>query len=340
MKKELVSVILSACMAVTLLAGCGGSTGTASSAAGGAADNAGAAAAGAAAESAGEAEAGAADEAVASETAADEGGADSAEAESKEATEAAEEGESAEAAEAGAASSAEAGDLGLLEGGKLIAGTNAAFPPFEYQGDDGNPEGFDMALIKEIGARMGLEVSIEEMEFDALIAAIGTKTDCAIAGMTVTDERKQNVDFSDSYYDAVQSVLVPIDSEIATADDLKGKIIGSQLGTTGSFIAAEIEGVDPREYNKALDAVNDLINGRIDAVIVDRNPAAVFASKYPEQIKSLEGAGFGFEPESYAIAIKKGNSKLVEGVNAALKEIHEDGTFDKLVEEYIGEAEE
>ena len=237
--------------------------------------------------------------------------------------------------ESAAADTAEATDVAeATDGNVLIVGTNAEFPPFEYIGDDGEPDGFDIALIKAIGEKMGMEVQVENMEFASLVAAIGTKIDASIAGMTVTDERAQVVDFSDTYYDAVQSVIVAADSDIATADDLKGKSIGVQMGTTGNFIADDIEGATVQAYNKGVDAVNDLLNGRVDAVIIDTNPANVFAKNFEGQVVALDGAQFDFEPEHYAIALPKG-SDLVEKVNAALAELKEDGTFDAIVDEYI-----
>ena len=222
-----------------------------------------------------------------------------------------------------------------LSDGVLTVGTNAEFPPFEYVGDDGQPEGFDMALIKAVGEKLGVEVVVENMEFDSLVSSIGSKTDVAIAGMTVTEERKQSVDFSEPYYNAVQHVLVPKDSPIATYDDLIGKTIGVQLGTTGDFIVEEIEGATDQQYNKTVDAVNDLVNGRLDAVIVDSNPAGVFASKYPDQIKDLNGEDFGFGIEEYAIALPKGDTALKEAIDVAITNMKEDGTFDKLVDEYM-----
>jgi polar amino acid transport system substrate-binding protein len=222
-------------------------------------------------------------------------------------------------------------------GGTLTVGTNAAFPPFEYVGDDGNPDGFDIALIKAIGEKIGMEVQIQDMEFDSLVSSIGNKIDVAIAGMTVTEERKKTVDFSDSYYEAVQDVLVPKGAAIATADDLKGLKIGVQLGTTGEFIAEEIEGAEISAYNKAVDAVNDLNNGRVDCVIVDKNPAEVFGAQFPDKIDVVAGTQFDFEPENYAIALPKGNTELATKINNALKELKEDGTYDALVKKYIEE---
>ncbi len=222
-------------------------------------------------------------------------------------------------------------------GKTLVVGTNAAFPPFEYVGDDGNPDGFDIALIKAIGEKAGYEVQIQDMEFDSLVSSIGNKIDVAIAGMTVTEERKNMVDFSDSYYEAVQNVLVPKGSAIATAADLEGKKIGVQLGTTGEFIADEIAGAEVSAYNKAVDAVNDLNNGRVDCVIVDKNPAEVFGAQFSDKLDVLGGEQFDFEPEYYAIALPKGDAELANNINSALKELKADGTYDSLVKKYIEE---
>lgn len=234
-----------------------------------------------------------------------------------------------------AASGASSADSPCLSDGVLTVGTNAEFPPFEYVGDDGQPDGFDIALIREIGKRLEVEIVVQNMEFDSLVSSIGSKTDIAIAGMTVTEERQQSVDFSQPYYSAVQHVLVPVDSTIATYDDLKGRTLGCQLGTTGDFIIEEIEGATDQQYNKGVDAVNDLVNGRLDAVIIDSNPAGVFASNYPDKIKDLNGEDFGFDIEEYAIALPKGDTALKEAIDVAITNIKEDGTFDKLVDEYM-----
>jgi polar amino acid transport system substrate-binding protein len=173
------------------------------------------------------------------------------------------------------------------------------------------------------------------MEFSTLVQSIGTKIDIAIAGMTVTPERQETVDFSEPYYDAVQYVLLPVDSEIKTYEDLEGKKIAVQLGTTGNFIAEEIEGAELATYDKATDACNDLVNGRADCMIIDKNPAEVFQGKFSDKLVAVDGAQFSFEVENYAIAMPKGDTELAEKINGALQELKEDGTFDQLVEEYI-----
>lgn len=219
--------------------------------------------------------------------------------------------------------------------GVLTMATNATFPPYEsYEGND--IIGIDADIAKAIADKLGLKLEIQDMEFNSIITAVQSgKADLGLAGMTVTDERKESVDFSDPYYEAVQYVILPEGSEIATADDLVGKTIGVQLGTTGDFIASDIADTTVSQYNKAVDAVNDLINGKVDCVIIDKNPALVFESKFEGQVTAVDGAQFGFEAEEYAIAMPKGDSALVEQVNAALAEIKADGTFDQLVATYI-----
>lgn len=233
---------------------------------------------------------------------------------------------------------------GTLSEGVLKVGTNAEFPPFEYVNDNGEPDGFDIALIKAIGEKMGMEVQVENMEFDSLVSSVGSKIDVAIAGMTVREDREEFVDFSDSYYNALQYVIVMSDSDIAkaaadntvNADMLKGKTFGVQLGTTGDFIATDdIEGSTVQQYKKAVDAVNDLINGRVDAVIIDKNPALVFEEKFAGQVVAIDGAVFDFAQEEYAIAIPEGNTTLTEQINKALADLKADGTFDTLVNQYI-----
>ena len=140
------------------------------------------------------------------------------------------------------------------------------------------------------------------------------------------------------YYDAVQYVILPEGSEIAAFDDLAGKTIGVQLGTTGDFIASDdVDGANVKQYNKGVDAVNDLINGRVDCVIIDKNPALVFAGKFEGQLTAVDGEQFGFGIEKYAIAMPKGDTALAAQINGALKELKEDGTFDELVKTYIEE---
>lgn len=237
----------------------------------------------------------------------------------------------------GEAGTTEALDSDRLADGVLTVGTNAAFPPFEYLGDDGTPDGFDIALIKLIGEKIGVEVEIVDMEFDALCTSVGNRIDVAIAGMTVDPEREKTVDFSDNYYKAIQNVLVAADNtDITDMASLAGKTIGVQLGTTGDFIASDdVENANVRQYNSYALAVEDLKNGNVDAVIIDQNPAQVFAAENPDEVKLLGPESFGFSEEFYAIACPEGDTALVARINAALSEIQSSGEFDALVAEYI-----
>ena len=218
--------------------------------------------------------------------------------------------------------------------GTLVMATNAEFEPYEYHEGDAIV-GIDVDMSQAICDKIGYKLKVEDMEFDSILPAVAAgKADFGAAGMTVTDERKETVDFTNSYYEAVQYVILPADSEIATADDLKDKAIGVQLGTTGDFIAEELTS-NVSQYNKAVDAVNDLVNGRVDLVIIDKNPALVFENKFEGQVVAVDGAQFGFEPEEYAIALPKGDTALADQINAAIDELKADGTFDELVKTYI-----
>ena len=220
----------------------------------------------------------------------------------------------------------------------LIVGTNPEFPPFEFLDDNGEMDGFDVALIKEMGDRMGMTVKMEAMEFKSLIAAIGGRIDIAIAAMTITEDRKESVDFTDSYFDAKQYVLVAADNDaITSVGDLTGLKLGVQEGTTGDFIATDIADADETgetkvsRYSKAVQAVMDLASGRLDAVIVDKNPAMEFANTN-DKVKIISDDFF--EDEFYGIAVPKDKPELLQKLNDALAEVIADGTFDTLLEKY------
>ena len=220
-----------------------------------------------------------------------------------------------------------------VEEGKLIMGTNAAFPPYEYYEGD-TIVGIDAEIAQAIADELGLELVIEDMEFDGIIGAVTAgKVDMGLAGMTVTEDRLENVNFSDTYAHASQVVIVTNDSEIATVDDLANKTLGVQLGTTGDIYAEDIEGVTLERYNKGFEAVQSLLTGKIDAVIIDEQPAKAFVSQN-EGIKILEEK---FTDEDYAAAIAKDNTELVEAVNKALASLKSSGKLDEIVAKYITE---
>lgn len=234
------------------------------------------------------------------------------------------EGETAEASEE-ATGGAEAA------GGTLVMATNAEFPPYEYY-EDGDIVGIDVEIAKAIAAKLGMELQIEDMAFDAIIPAVTSgKADFGAAGMTVTEERQRSVEFTDTYANSNQVAIVKEDGDITGSDALAGKIIGVQLGTTGDALATEIKDATVERYNKGLEAVQSLTQGKIDAVVIDQATAEAFVKKI-EGIKILEEK---MSEEEYAIAIKKGNMELVEKMNEAIKELKEEGKIDEIVAKYM-----
>lgn len=216
-------------------------------------------------------------------------------------------------------------------GGTLIMATNAEFPPYEYYEGE-NVIGIDAEIAQAIADKLGMELKIEDMAFDSIIVAVNSgKADMGMAGMTVTEDRLENVNFSDTYAHASQVVIVKEDSTIASPDDLSGKKVGVQLGTTGDAYAGDIEGATVERYNKGFEAVQALSQDKIDAVIIDGEPAKVFVEEN-EGLKILDEA---FTEEDYAIAIAKDNDELLEKINGALAELKESGELDKIVDKYI-----
>ncbi len=217
------------------------------------------------------------------------------------------------------------------EAGKLVMVTNAEFPPYEYY-DKNEIVGIDVEIARAIADKMGVELDVQDMAFDSLIPAVQSgKADFTAAGMTVNEDRKKNVDFTDTYAEAAQVIIVKEGSEIKAPDDLTGKKIGVQTGTTGDIYADDIENADVNRYNKGMEAVMALTQDKIDAVIIDREPAKVFV-KENAGLVILDEA---FTEEEYAIAVKKDNKELLDKMNGAIKELKESGELKKIVDKYI-----
>lgn len=216
-------------------------------------------------------------------------------------------------------------------GGTLIMGTNAEFPPYEYY-EGGKIIGIDVEIAKAIAEKMGMELQVEDMAFDAIIPAVTSgKADFGAAGMTVTEKRQKSVDFTNTYANSNQVAIVKEDSDITGSDALKGKIIGVQLGTTGDALATELEGTTVERYNKGLEAVQSLTQGKVDAVVIDQATAEAFVKK-TEGIKILDEK---MSEEEYAIAVKKGNTELVDQMNKAIDELKAEGKIDEIVAKYM-----
>lgn len=225
--------------------------------------------------------------------------------------------------------------------GKLTMATEATFPPYEYYDGDAIV-GIDVEVAQAIAAKLGMELEVTDIAFDSIIPGIQTgKYDMGMAGMTVTDERKEQVNFSDSYATGVQVVIVKDDSAITSVDDLfadgANTVVGTQAGTTGFIYAtSDIEDAGlgtVKSFGKTTDAVEALKNGQVDCVILDNEPAkALVAANEGLHILDTE-----YAVEDYAIAIAKENTDLLDKVNAALAELKDDGTLQSIVDKYIGE---
>ena len=240
---------------------------------------------------------------------------------------------SSEAVSTEEAASADAAELTTVTAGKLTMSTNAAFPPYEMTTDAGDFEGIDIEVAGAIAKKLGLELQVDDMDFDAaLLAAQNGKSDIVMAGVTVTDERQKVMDFSDTYAEGIQSIIVPEDSDIASADDLTGKAIGTQRGTTGYIYCTDDFGEDNViAYDDGLTAVQALNNGQVDAVVIDNAPAKSFVEANPG-LKILDTA---YAQEDYAIGVAKGNTALLDAINSALEELQADGTLQAIVDKYI-----
>lgn len=222
----------------------------------------------------------------------------------------------------------------------LVVGTSPDFPPFEYIAKNGSIVGFDIDLIRLLAQKAGYkDIKIVSMDFDSLIPALTQgKIDVIAAGMTITEERKKVVDFTNPYWDADQAILVRKDSSFKpkSVDDLNGKTVGVETGTTGEdYIKkyAEEHGlkINIKEYSSFVLAVQDLINGRLDAVVMDAPVAKMFENKYPVTVSAIIETG-----EKYGFAVRKGDTELLQALNKALEEVKNSPEWNKLVEKYFG----
>lgn len=240
--------------------------------------------------------------------------------------------------------------------GTLVIATNAEFEPFEYFDGEGNIIGWDMDIARELGRMLGLDedhVKINHMEFDSVLSAVASgSAHIAMAGISRNAERDKTVDFSDDVFDSSQMIIVRADNtDIQDAFDLEGKIVGGQNGTVGlqlaqlskdwaydedgNLILGEPE--DARGYLSGALAVEALVNGQLDAVILDKYPSQAIAENYSGRVKILETSVFD---DAYAFAVAEGNKALADWINSAIAEMKENGFWQKNMDKYFGGTEE
>ena len=222
----------------------------------------------------------------------------------------------------------------LVKEGYLTIGTEAEFAPFEVRLENGSFYGFDIALGEAIAKELGLKVDYIDTDFAGIILSLNSgKFDIAMSAMTITEERKKSINFSDPYFDTGLSLAVPANSPVQKLDDLNGKIVGVQLGTTGDLYASSLKNVkEVKRYPHAPDAFLDMKNGKVDAVINDDVVSKPIVAKDPNSFKIISGL---LTIEQYGIAVPKDNEALLQKINAALKKIKENGTYDQIYDQYI-----
>ena len=231
------------------------------------------------------------------------------------------------------------GDMKLVEKGKLIVATEATFPPYEMVADNGKGvagtglEGIDIEIAAALAEKLDLELVVDNMDFDAALLSVQNgKADIVLAGVSVTPEREKVMSFSSSYATSVQVVIVKEDSDIKSASDLVGKKIGTQQGTTGYiYCSDEFGDENVIAFDNGATAVQNLIAGKVDAVVIDKLPAEAFI-KNNDGLVILESP---YAEEEYAIGMAIDNAGLQKAINDALAEMDEDGTLQKIVDKYI-----
>ena len=246
---------------------------------------------------------------------------------------------SSSSAGGGSVSGQQGSGFTTVEAGKLHMSTNAAFPPYEMTTDAGGFEGIDVEVAAAIADKLGLELVVDNMSFDAALTAVQTgKSDIAMAGITVRPDRAEVMDFSESYATGIQVVIVQEGSPIETVNDLaNAEMIGCQKATTGYIYCSDTpeNGGYGEEHVTAYEtgavAVMALVNGQVDAVVIDNEPAKAFVAQNPG-LKILETE---FAVEDYAIAVGKGNTGLLDAINTAMAELKAEGVFQDIVDKYI-----
>lgn len=221
---------------------------------------------------------------------------------------------------------------------KYKVASDCTWPPMELLDDQKQPTGYSVDYLKEISKNSGIDFDFQNIAWDGIFGGVATgKYDIVASSTTITPERQKQFDFSDPYYEVVQAVVLPQGKSIKSLSELKGKKVGGQIGTTGIFVMRKADtGADIKEYDDVGLAIQDLIGGRLDAVICDDPVAMYYVNKKPDTAGKLNLSFKSDDKEYYGFTVRKGRKDLVEKLNKGIKQVKESGTEAKLIKKWMG----
>lgn len=223
---------------------------------------------------------------------------------------------------------------------KYKVASDCTWPPMEYLDANKQPQGYSTDYIREVAKAAGFDVDVLNIAWDGIFGGVATgKYDIVASSTTITPERQQQFDFSDPYYEVVQAVVLPAGTSIKSLADLKGKKVGGQIGTTGIFVMRKADaGADLREYDDVGLAMQDLVGGRLDAVICDDPVALYYVNKKPDTAGKLNLSFKTGDTEQYGFTVKKGRKDLVDKLNEGIRKVKESGKEAELIQKWMGES--
>lgn len=223
---------------------------------------------------------------------------------------------------------------------KYKVASDCTWPPMEYLDDNKQPQGYSTDYIREVAKAAGFDVDVQNVAWDGIFGGVATgKYDIVASSTTITPERQKQFDFSDPYYEVVQAVVLPAGQNITSLADLKGKTVGGQIGTTGIFVMRKADaGAELKEYDDVGLAIQDLVGGRLDAVICDDPVAMYYVNKKPDTAGKLNLSFKTGDTEQYGFTVAKGRQDLVEKLNKGIRQVKESGKEAELIKKWMGES--
>ena len=223
---------------------------------------------------------------------------------------------------------------------KIVVASDCTWPPMEMLDANKKPEGYYSDYLRAVGKAAGLDMDIRNVAWDGIFGGVATgQYDVVASSVTITPERQKQFDFTDPYYEVVQAVVLPEGQSIRSLADLKGKKVGGQIGTTGIFVTRKADvGADIKEYDDVGLAIQDLVNGRIDAVVCDDPVAMYYVNKKADTAGKLNISYKTDEKEYYGFTVRKGRKDLLEKLNKGIKEVKASGEEARIIEKWMGKS--